>query len=108
MLLECLGRRLPAEGLAGSPVQRRGDGVEVDRPDRKTRRFAGKSDPLDAEAAARTALARIRTGVPKQRDGQVEALRNLRVARRSAVDQRADCQRRIMSRTGSDGGSQST
>jgi transposase len=29
--------------------------VEVDRPDRKTRRFAGKSDPIDAEAAARAA-----------------------------------------------------
>ena len=69
--------------------------VEVDRPDRKARRFAGKSDPLDAQAAARTALAGIRTGTPKQRTGQVEALRNLRVARRSAVEQRADCMRRI-------------
>lgn len=69
--------------------------VEVDRPDRKTRRFAGKSDPIDAEAAARAALAGRRTGTPKQRDGQVEALRALRVARRSAVAQRADCIRRI-------------
>jgi transposase len=69
--------------------------VEVDRPDRKTRRSAGKSDPIDAEAAARAALGRVRTGIPKVRDGKVEALRNLRVARRSAVDQRADCQRRI-------------
>lgn len=69
--------------------------VEVDRPDRKARRFAGKSDPLDAQAAARATLAGVRTGVPKDRDGQVEALRNLRVARRSAVDQRADCMRRI-------------
>uniref|UniRef100_UPI000A66C756 transposase n=2 Tax=Sphaerimonospora mesophila TaxID=37483 RepID=UPI000A66C756 len=32
---------------------------------------------------------------PKQRDGRIEALRNLRVARRSAVDQRADTQRQI-------------
>ena len=71
--------------------------VEVDRPDRKARRFTGKSDPLDAQAAARAALGGIRTGVPKERDGQVEALRNLRVARRSAVAQRADCQRRIKS-----------
>lgn len=69
--------------------------LEVDRPDRKARRFAGKSDPIDAEAAARAALARRRVGVPKQRDGRVEALRHLRVARRSAVDQRADCLRRI-------------
>lgn len=69
--------------------------VEVDRPDRKARRQAGKSDPIDAEAAAGAALGRVRTGLPKQRDGQVEALRNLRVARRSAVAQRADCMRRI-------------
>lgn len=75
-----LARYLAAEGTSM---------VEVDRPDRKTRRFAGKSDPIDAEAAARAALARIRTGTPKDRTGQVEALRNLRVARRSAVDQRA-------------------
>lgn len=71
--------------------------LEVDRPDRKTRRFAGKSDPIDAEAAARAALARVRTGVPKTRQGSVEALRNLRVARRSAVEQRADVIRQIKS-----------
>jgi hypothetical protein len=69
--------------------------VEVDRPDRKTRRFQGKSDPIDAIAAAKTALAGDRTGTPKQRDGRIEALRCLRVARRSAVDQRADAQRQI-------------
>ncbi|TQM69714.1 transposase [Actinomadura hallensis] len=69
--------------------------IEVDRPDRKTRRFQGKSDPIDAVQAAKTALAGERTGVPEQRDGRIEALRNLRVARRSAVDQRADAQRRI-------------
>jgi transposase len=83
-----LARHLTAEGVAM---------VEVDRPDRKSRRFAGKSDPLDAQAAARAALAGVRTGAPKQRDGQVEALRNLRVARRSAIDQRADCQRQVKS-----------
>lgn len=71
--------------------------VEVDRPDRKTRRFQGKSDPIDAIQAAKTALAENRTGTPKQRDGRIEALRNLRVARRSAVDQRADAQRQIKS-----------
>ena len=81
-----LARHLAGEGIAM---------VEVDRPDRKARRFTGKSDPLDAQAAARAALAGVRTGIPKARDGQVEALRNLRVARRSAVDQRADVMRRI-------------
>ncbi|MCY1145777.1 IS110 family transposase [Actinoplanes sp. Pm04-4] len=69
--------------------------VEVDRPSRKTRRSQGKSDPIDAVAAAKTALAGERTGVPKQRDGRVEALRNLRVARASAVKQRAATQRQI-------------
>ena len=69
--------------------------IEVDRPDRKTRRLQVKSDPIDAVQAARTALAAERAGTPKQRDGRVEALRNLRVARRSAVDQRADSQRRM-------------
>lgn len=69
--------------------------VEVDRPDRKARRYQGKSDPIDAIAAARAALAGDRTGTPKQRDGRIEALRNLRVARRSAVDQRAEAQRQI-------------
>jgi transposase len=69
--------------------------VEVDRPDRKTRRWQGKSDPVDAEAAARAALAAHATGTPKQRDGRVEALRALRVARRSAVRQRADVQRQM-------------
>ena len=69
--------------------------VEIDRPSRKTRRAAGKSDPIDAEAAARAALGKVRTGTPKNRDGQVEALRNLRIARNSAVSQRADCMRRI-------------
>lgn len=69
--------------------------VEIDRPDRKARRWQGKSDPVDAEAAARAALAAHRTGTPKHRGGQVEALRNLRVARRSAVDQRAEVQRQL-------------
>jgi transposase len=69
--------------------------VEIDRPDRKARRWQGKSDPVDAEAAARAALSARRTGIPKQRDGRVEALRSLRVARRSAVRQRADVARQM-------------
>jgi transposase len=81
-----LAHLLRAEGV---------DVIEVDRPNRKTRRFQGKSDPIDAIQAAKTALAGERTGTPKHRDGRVEALRNLRVARRSAVEQRADVQRQI-------------
>jgi len=69
--------------------------VEVDRPDRKARRWQGKSDPVDAEAAARAAQAGRATGTPKTRGGQVDALRALRTARRSAVAARADAQRRV-------------
>lgn len=59
--------------------------VEVDRPDRRTRRAQGKSDPVDAEAAARATLAGTARGTPKSRDGRVEMIRVLRVARRSAI-----------------------
>jgi transposase len=59
--------------------------VEVDRPDRRTRRARGKSDPVDAEAAARATLAGTARGSPKSRDGRVEMFRVLRVARRSAI-----------------------
>jgi transposase len=71
--------------------------VEVDRPDRAARRRDGKSDPLDAESAARAALAGRADGLPKQRGGPVQALAALRVARRSAVDQRSDVTRQIKS-----------
>jgi transposase len=70
-----------ARHLAGRGVRV----VEVDRPDRKTRRFRGKSDPIDAIAAARAVLAGTAAGMPKTRTGPVEALRALRVARRGAV-----------------------
>ena len=59
--------------------------VEVDRPDRKTRRRTGKSDPIDAEAAARKVLCGEATVTPKSGAGNVEMIRVLRVARRSAV-----------------------
>jgi transposase len=62
--------------------------VEIDRPDRKTRRAKGKSDPIDALAAARAALSGQACGVPKTRTGPVEAIRALRVARRGAVKAR--------------------
>ncbi|MEU4746715.1 IS110 family transposase [Actinosynnema sp. NPDC023658] len=62
--------------------------VDVDRPDRKTRRSKGKSDPVDSYAAASAVLSGRATGLPKSRDGAVEAVRVLRVARRSAVKAR--------------------
>ena len=62
--------------------------IEVDRPDRKTRRLKGKSDPIDAYAAATAVVSGRATGSPKTRDGIVEAIRALRVPRRSAVKAR--------------------
>ena len=58
--------------------------IEVDRPNREERRRSGKSDPLDAVEAARAALSGRANGSPKSRDGAVEAIRVLAVAKRSA------------------------
>jgi transposase len=62
--------------------------VEVARPNRQDRRLRGKSDPIDAIAAARAALGEIATAAPKPRTGPVEAIRMLRTARTSAVKAR--------------------
>src|SRR5450755_529840 len=60
----------------------------VDRSDRQDRRRAGKSDPLDAVSAARAAQSGRARGAPKGRDGAVEAIRALMVAKRSAAGER--------------------
>ena len=75
-----LARHLKAAGIAV---------VEVERPKRRHLRRKGKSDPIDAEAAARAVLAGQGAGVPKSGDGRVEMIRTLRSARRSAVKARA-------------------
>jgi transposase len=62
--------------------------MEVNRPDRQLRRRRGKSDPVDADAAAGTVQAGKATGTPKTQDGTVEMVRSLRVARQSAVKAR--------------------
>ena len=62
--------------------------VEVDRPNRQKRRKQGKSDPTDALAAARAALSGEASVTPKSRNGPVEQMRVLMVARRSAREQR--------------------
>ena len=59
--------------------------LEVNRPDRANRRRKGKSDPVDAEAAARAVLAGQASAIPKNREGAVESLRALTIARNSAV-----------------------
>lgn len=62
--------------------------IEVDRPNRRERRRHGKSDPVDAIAAARAVLAETATTVPKQHTGAVEAIRVLHTTRASAVKAR--------------------
>jgi len=62
--------------------------VEVDRADRQDRHRQGKSDPLAAVGAARAAQSGRASGAPKGRDGAVEAIRALMVARRRARNER--------------------
>jgi len=74
-----LTRHLTAQGF---------EVVEVNRPDRQRRRLRGKSDTVDAEAAARAALNGDATAIPKTGDGEIEGLRALRMARKSAIKAR--------------------
>ena len=63
--------------------------VEVNQPHAHTRRRRGKTDAIDAEMAARHALSRTTSVTPKQTNGIGEAIRQLRVARDSAVKSRS-------------------
>ncbi|MDP9484442.1 MAG: transposase [Actinomycetota bacterium] len=54
--------------------------LEVERPKRRHLRRKGKSDPIDAEAAARAVLAGEAAGAPKSGDGPVEMIRAIRAA----------------------------
>ena len=62
--------------------------VEVNRPDRSTRYRKGKSDPTDAEMAARAVLAGVADATPKSGEGEVEMIRMLKSAKDSAVKAR--------------------
>jgi transposase len=76
-----LARHLRARGI---------EVLEVERPKRRQRssRRRVKSDPSDAESAARVVLAGEASGAPKSADGRVEMIRTLRAARRSAMKAR--------------------
>jgi len=58
--------------------------IEVGRPNRQVRRRHGKTDVVDAIAAARAVQSGDATATPKTHDGPVEALRALKVVQRSA------------------------
>src|SRR5665213_582911 len=73
-----------SQHLAGEGVEV----IEVNRQNRQNRRRRGKSDPIDAEAAARAVLNGEASGAPKSQVGVVESIRALRVAFTSARDAR--------------------
>jgi transposase len=62
--------------------------IEVNWPDKATRRRRGKTDALDAEHAARAVLAETAVGQAKTTDGPVEMIRMFRLARTSALKAR--------------------
>ena len=63
--------------------------IEVNAPDKPARRRRGKTDTLDAEAAARAVLSGRASGSAKTGDGPVEMLRMLKMAKDSAVKARS-------------------
>jgi transposase len=86
-----LARHLRARGI---------EVLEVERPEhrrRGSRRNLKKSDPSDAERAARAVLAGEASGVPKSGDGRVEMIRALRAARRSAIKARTQAANQLQS-----------
>jgi transposase len=87
-------------GLARHLRTREIEVLEVERPEprrRSSRRNVEKSDPSDAERAARAVLAGEASGVPKRADGKVEMIRALRAARRSAVKARTQAANQLQS-----------
>ncbi len=81
-----LARHLTGQGV---------DVREVMRPNRQHRRRYGKSDEADAIGAARAVLAGEAVGTPKAGTGHVEAIRLLRIARRSAMKARTQAGNQI-------------
>jgi transposase len=62
--------------------------IDVNQPDRATRRRRGKTDTIDAEAAARAVLSGRADAHAKTGDGPVEMLRMFRLAKDSAIKAR--------------------
>ena len=75
-------------GLARFLTDRGYTVIEVNRSDRSVRYRKGKSDPTDAEMAARSVLAGVADATPKSGEGEVEMIRMLKTAKNSAVKAR--------------------
>jgi transposase len=73
--------------------------VEVNRPNRQLRYQKGKSDPLDAEAAARAVLGGQAAGLPKSGSGMAEMIRHVKVARDTAIKARTQAMLTLKSLT---------
>ena len=71
-------------GLTRHLLEQQVSVVEVSRPNRQVRRRFGKTDVVDAIAAARAVQSGEATARPKTHDGPVEALRALKAVQRSA------------------------
>lgn len=71
-----LARHLRSEGV---------EVIEVNQPDKATRRRRGKTDAIDAEAAAHAVLAGRATASAKAGDGPVEMIRMFKLAKTSAT-----------------------
>jgi len=69
--------------------------IELDRPKRPARRAGAKSDPIDAERAARDALARAQLAQPKT-GAERAALQMRLTARRAAVEAASAAQRQLL------------
>ncbi|WP_433208813.1 IS110 family transposase [Nocardia sp. CA-107356] len=63
--------------------------LEVNQPDKGNRRRRGKTDAIDAEAAARAVLSGRVTAVAKTGDGPVEMVRMLKMTKESATKSRS-------------------
>nr|WP_328707522.1 transposase [Streptomyces sp. HM190] len=72
-------------GLSRHLVTQQIQVFEVNRPDRSARRLLGKSDPLDAQAAARAVLSGRARARAKSGDGPVHSVRIYKLAKDSAV-----------------------
>jgi transposase len=64
------------------------DVIEVNQPDKATRRRRGKTDAIDAESAARAVLSGRATAAAKAGDGPVEMMRMFKLTKASAVKAR--------------------
>lgn len=82
------GTRAHGQGLAQFLTRAGLEVTEVERPSRATAARRGKSDPIDARAAAHATLRMDATHLAAPRaDGDREALRILQVTRRGWVDE---------------------